>query len=230
MTCYLRYSQDVIFSFLFYVSYNNETMVERRKLNGVWDVNRILREYIHFADKCGRIKKIDMSDDSPYGIKLRRFVAAMKAYGRECDDLNDIEGIISNSCSSDKLDEFRQLLKPLLDNDYHKEQIYDARFIRGSHDRYYLFEALFEYRKCLYEVENVWSGLIECPMSVSMVCNATKYLYTKHIKGISDTIDRMLVLLMGDDFDRSFTEEELLPFGYPDVTDEEMESMILDNF
>lgn len=204
-------------------------MVERRILNGVWDGNRILREYIHFADRSGRIKKIDMSDNSPYGIKLRRFIAAMKAYGRECDDLNDVEGIISNSCSPDKLNEFRQLLKSLLDNDYHKEQINDARFIRGNSDIHSLFEALFKYRKCLYEVENVWSGLIECPMSVSMVYYATKGFYTKHIKGISDTIDKMLVLLMGDDFDRSFTEKELLPFGYPDVTDDELEDMFLNN-
>ena len=43
-------------------------------------------------------------------------------------------------------------------------------------------------------------------------------------------LDRMLVLLMGDDFDKSFTEEELLPFGYPDVTDDELENMTLDNF
>lgn len=109
------------------------------------------------------------------------------------------------------------MLKPLLENDYHKKLINDARFIRGSRDIHYMFEALFKYRKCLYEVENVWSGLMECPMSVSMVYNATKTLYTKHIKGISETIDRMLVLLMDDDFDRSFTEEELLPFGYPDI-------------
>ena len=40
----------------------------------------------------------------------------------------------------------------------------------------------------------------------------------------------MLVLLMGDDYGKSFSEEELLPFGYPDVTDEELENMILDNF
>ena len=40
----------------------------------------------------------------------------------------------------------------------------------------------------------------------------------------------MLVLLMDDDFDRSFTEEELLPFGYPDVTDEELENLIMDDF
>lgn len=204
-------------------------MSEERKLNGVWDANRVLQEYLHFADKRGRIKKIDMYDDSPYGIKLRRFAAAMKAYGRDVENFNEFEEIISNSCSPDKLDAFRQLLKPLLDNDYHKELINDARFVRGSRDIYYLFEALFEYRKSLYEVENVWSGLMECPMSVSIVASATKSFYTKHIKGISDTINRMLVLLMGDDFDRSFTEEELLPFGYPDVTDDELENMILDN-
>lgn len=197
-------------------------MVERRILNSVWDANRVLQEYLHFADKSGRVKKIDMSDDSPYGIKLRRFAAAMKAYGKDVEDFDLFEGIVSNSCSPDKLDEFRQLLKPLLDNDYLKEEINDARFIRGSFDIPYLFEALFEYRKCLYEVENVWSGLIECPMSVSIVVSATKDLYAKHIKGISETIDKMLVLLMGDDFDRSFTEEDLLPFGYPDITDEEL--------
>lgn len=205
-------------------------MVGKKKLSGVWDASRVLQEYFHFADKRGRIKKIDMADDSPYGIKLRRFAAAMKAYGKNVEDFDVFEGIVSNSCSPEKLDEFRQLLKPLLDNDYLKEEINDARFVRGSRDIYYLFEALFEYRKCLYEVENVWSGLLECPMSVSIVVSATKDLYTKHIKGISDTIDRMLVLLMGDDFDKSFTEEELLPFGYPDVIDEELENMILDNY
>lgn len=204
-------------------------MVERR-LNGVWDTNRILQECLHFADKSGRIEKIDMSDDSPYGIRRRRFAAAMKAYGRDVENFNVFERIISKSCSPDKLDDFRMLLKPLLDNDYHKTLINDARFIRGNRDIHYLFEALFEYRKCLYEVENVWLGLVECPMSVSIVASATKDLYAKHIKGISETIDKMLVLLMGDDFDRSFTEEELLPFGYPDVTDEELENMILDNF
>ena len=205
-------------------------MSEKRQLNGVWDASRVLQEYLHFADKSGRIKKIDMADDSPYGIKLRRFATAMKAYGRDVKNFNEFEGIISKSCSPDKLDEFRQLLKPLLENDYHKKLINDTRFIRESRDIYHLFMALFKYRKSLFEVENVWSGLMECPMSVSMVYYATKDLYTKHIKEISDTIDRMLVLLMGDDFNRSFTEEELLPFGYPDITDEELENMILDNY
>ena len=74
-------------------------MAEKSRLNGVWDANRVLQEYILYADKSGRIKKIDMSDDSPYGIKLRRFAAAMKAYGRNLEDFDEFEGIISKSCS-----------------------------------------------------------------------------------------------------------------------------------
>ena len=204
-------------------------MKENRKLNSIWNAERILQEYLYFADKRGNVKKIDMSDNSPYGIKLRRFAAAMKAYGKDIENDNDGLGIISYSCSPDKVNEFCQLLKQNLDNDHFKTWIDDSRFIRGIIDIHYLFNALFEYRKSLYDVEHVWSGLMECPMSVSMVVHATKGLYTKHIKYISDTIDRMLVLLMGDDYDKSFTEDKLLPFGYPDVTDEELEKMILDN-
>ena len=40
----------------------------------------------------------------------------------------------------------------------------------------------------------------------------------------------VLVLLMGDDYDKSFTEAGLLSYGYPDVTDRELEDMILDNW
>lgn len=205
-------------------------MEGKGKLNGVWDANRILQEYLRFSDIRGRIKKIDLSDNSPYGIKLRRFAAAMKAYGRDMEELIELEDMISMSCSSEKLDQFRKLLKQLLDNKYLKDQVDDAKFIRYDSDIYSLFGALLKYRKSLYEVETVWSGLIECSFSVSMICQATKGLYAKHIKVVSDIIDQMLILLMGDDFDRSFTEEDLLQYGYPDVTDEELEDLIIDNF
>ena len=47
-----------------------------------------------------------------------------------------------------------------------------------------------------------------------------KLVLRTQLKTISDIIDRMLVLLMGDDYDRSFSEEKLLPFDYPNVTDD----------
>ena len=154
----------------------------------------------------------------------------MKAYGKDINEFTEYEGIVSSSCSPEKMDEFRRLLKENLDDDYLKERIDGSRFIRGNRDIHYLFMALFEYRKRLYEVEHAWSGLLECPMSVVMVVKATNSLYQKHIKGICDVIDKMLVLLMGDDYDKVFTEEKLLPFGYPDVTDCELQEMIYDNY
>ena len=201
-----------------------------RKLNGIWNVERILKEYLSLADNSGHIRNIDLSDDSPRGIKVRKFVAAMNAYGKDIYYYNEFEDIVSNSCSPEKIEEFRRLLKENLDDDFQKERVDNPRFIRGNWDIPDLFEALFEYRKRLYEVENAWSGYLECPMSVAMVAKATNSLYLKHIKAVSDIIDRMLVLLMGDDYDKSFTEAELLPFGYPDVTDKELEDMILDNW
>ena len=201
-----------------------------RKLNGIWNVERIVKEYLSLADNSGHIRNIDLSDDSPHGIKVRRFAAAMKAYGKDINNYNEFEDIVSNFCSPEKMNEFRRLLKENLDGDFKKERVDNSRFIRVNWDIPYLFEALFEYRKRLYEVEHAWSGLLECPMSVAMVVQATSSLYQKHIKAVSDVIDRMLVLLMGDDYDKTFTEEELLPFRYPDVTDYELQEMIYDNF
>lgn len=201
-----------------------------RELKGIWNVERILKEYLSLADNRGNIRDVNLSDDSPHGIKLRRFVAALKAYGKNLNNFNEVEGIVSNTCSPEKMDEFRRLLKENLDDDFLIERVDNSGFIRGNRDILYLFEALFRYRKRLYAVEQIWSGYLECPMSVAIVVNATNSLYKKHIKGICDIVDRMLVLLMGDDYDRTFSENELLPYGYPDITERELLDRIIDNW
>ena len=52
-------------------------------------------------------------------------------------------------------------------------------------------------------------------------------MFQKQIRPVCNTIDRMLILLLGDDFDKTFTEEELFQYDYPDVTDEELYQMEL---
>ena len=51
-----------------------------RKLNGIWNVERLLQELFRFTDDRGNIRSLNLSDDSPYGIKVCRCAAAMKAY------------------------------------------------------------------------------------------------------------------------------------------------------
>jgi len=49
-----------------------------------------------------------------------------------------------------------------------------------------------------------------------MINRATDSLYRNNVRAVNEVIDEMLVLLMGDDYDKTFTEKELLQFGYPD--------------
>ena len=200
-----------------------------RKLDGIWNAARVLQELLCFTDDRGEIRNLDLSDDSPYGIKVRRFVAAMKAYGKEkCLYLRN-EHLISDTCSEEKMNELRQLLKLNLRDEYFTTLI-NLDFLKSIRERKNLMETLFSYRKSLYKVENIWSGVLECSRTFAIGIKATDRIYQKHIKAASDVLDRMLVLLMGDDYDKSFTEAELLPFGYPDVTDGELEDMIIDNW
>lgn len=200
-----------------------------RKLNGIWNAARILQGLLRFTDDRGRIRDMNMSEDSPYGIKVRRFAATMKAYGKEECLYVGNEHLISDTCSDEKIKELCLLLKQNLHDEYSTALARPA-ILKGIQERMDLFETLFCYRKNLYKVENTWSGVMECSHTVAIGIKATDRIYQEHIKAASDVLDRMLVLLMGDDYDKSFTEAELLPFGYPDVTDEELEDMILDNW
>ena len=204
-------------------------MIAERKLNGIWNVERLLQGLLCFVDDRGRIVDMNLSDDSPYGIKVRRFVAAMKAYGKEECLYVGKEHLISEACSEEKMEELCLLLSQNLHDKYSAE-LAKPDILKGIRERRNLFETLFRYRKSLYKVENTWSGVMECSHTVAIGIKTTDNLYQAHIKAASDVLDRMLVLLMGDDYDKSFTEAELLPFGYPDVTDKELEDMILDNW
>lgn len=204
-------------------------IMAERKLNGIWDAERVLQGLLYFTDDRGRIRDLNLSDDSPYGIEVRRFAAAMKAYGKEECLYVGNEHLISNACSDDKMEELCLLLKQNL-HDKYSTDLAKPYILKSIRERKDLFETLFRYRKSLYGVENLWSGVMECSHTVAIGIKATDNLYQKHIKAASDVLDRMLVLLMGDDYDKSFIEAELLPFGYPDVTDRELQDMILDNW
>lgn len=188
-----------------------------------------MQELLHFTDDRGRIRDLNLSDDSPYGIEVRRFAAAMKAYGKEECLYVGNEHLISNACSDDKMEELCLLLKQNL-HDKYSTDLAKPDILKGIRERKNLFETLFRYRKSLYRVENIWSGVMECSHTVAIGIKVTDKIHQKYIKAASDVLDRMLVLLMGDDYDKSFTEADLLPFGYPDVADRELEDMILDNW
>ena len=89
-----------------------------RRLNGIWNAERVLQNFLRFTDDRGEIGSLNFSDDSPYGIEMRRFAAVMKAYGKEECLYLGTEHLISESCSEDKKNELCQLLSQNLRDRY----------------------------------------------------------------------------------------------------------------
>ena len=136
-------------------------------------------------------------------------------------------GLLSKTRSQEKIDELRELLKQNLRYEFFKRDVDAPDFLKNEHDLSYLFRPLFKYRKELWTLDMKWYEVLECCKSTGMIIEATRFLFQKQIRPVCDVIDRMLILLMGDDYDKSFTEKELFQYGYPDVTDEELYQMEL---
>lgn len=210
-------------------------MAKERKFDGVWNAEKVLASYMLFANEDGCIPYIENNKDTTDGIRRQRFYAALRAYGKiESNYLMDydfysLDGeshtLLSKKRSLEKMKEFRELLKQNLYADYNKKYVDSPDFHRNEYDVLQFFRELFRYRKKLYKLSMVWGGVWECSRSIGLVIETTTYLHHKQIRPVCEVIDRMLILLMGDDYDKSFTEKELFQYGYPDVTDEELYQM-----
>ena len=93
-------------------------MIAERKLNGIWNAERLLQELMRFTDDRGNIRDMNLYDDSPYGIEVRRFAAAMKAYGKEECLYLGTEHLVSDACSEEKIEELCLLLEQNLHDKY----------------------------------------------------------------------------------------------------------------
>ena len=93
-------------------------MTTERTLNGIWNVDRVLLNLLRFADDRGEFRSMNLSDDSPYGIEVRRFAAVLKAYGKEECLYLGAEYLISNTYSEDKMNELCLLLKQIINDNY----------------------------------------------------------------------------------------------------------------
>ena len=204
-------------------------MEKVRKFDGIWNAERILRNILCYANEKGFISYEDNKQD----IRRQRFYAAFRAYGKIEESMIE-DSLFGNSRvidpflwltktrSEKKMEELRRLLKDNLSYRTIKMKVDSPDFLEGNYEIVCIFQTFLNYRMELLKLERIWSGVLECNMPIGIAINATTFLYRNHITPACKIIDRILVLLMGDDFDKTFTEEELFQYGYPDVTDEEL--------
>lgn len=208
-------------------------MEKVRKFDGIWNAERVLRNILCYANEKGFISYEDNKQD----IRRQRFYAAFRAYGKIEEYMIEKDYLFGNSRvidpflwlsktrSEKKMEELRRLLKDNLSYRTFKMKVDSPDFLERNYEIVCIFQTFLNYRMELLKLERIWSGVLECNMPIGIAINATTFLYRNHIIPACKIIDRILVLLMGDDFDKTFTEEELFQYGYPDVTDEELYQM-----
>ena len=209
-------------------------MEKESKSEVIWNAERILYGYIYNSDDDGCLPDVDSLENSPYKIGHQRFYAALRAYGRnqewfyrsddEWNNRNICRHLLSRTRSKEKMIELRNLIKKHLKHDLiydHYVQFIDSpEYLKSEMEVFIVFRKLMEYRKRLYAIEQIWSGAMECSRSVGVIYRVTGEMTREYISPMCQILDRIIILLMGDDYDKTFTEEELFQYGYPDVTDD----------
>ena len=210
---------------------------ERKNLfTGVWDAKRLLHELLEITESVKGWKielyKTD-SERTPYKIRCERVISAINAFNGRKEIGTDwgyilFEMLIPEGYSEMKMSELTSMIMDFLPK--YETRIEDAfNQDREYTSRMQLFSFLFRYRFAIYKLATHWDNVLETDIAGGIAIDITRKLYNEKIENINETLDKLLLLLLGDGFDKTFTEKKLLEdYDYPNVTDEELHEMELE--
>lgn len=200
------------------------------KFDGIWNIRRFIKELSNQTRLANGIIafKIEEHDTShPDYIKMLRLESVMRAYGHEvflswCKPSMILMGLPSFNISAEK----RKILDSLI-CEIGNEKISEIQ----EENLPYIFMMLFKYYVALNELSGFGKNIIAGNSGICYVLDIADSINNNRIYPIKEKILDILVLLMGDEFDKIFTEEELINgFDYPTVTDAELLKMTMEYF
>lgn len=211
---------------------------------GTWDSKRLLRELLRIANSVN-MSQIKLSEtytkQSPYEIECKRVFSVINAFNnckieKTDQDFILFEELILKDYSKNKISELISFIKTILTEDKFAEELITLfnKEIRINQDeeytnRIHLFRFLFEYRLENYKLYTHWNKVLATDFSGEIAIRITRKLYNEKIECVNDVLDKLLLLLLGDGYNKTFTEIELLKnYGYPNITDTELHKIELE--
>lgn len=93
-----------------------------------------------------------------------------------------------------------------------------------------MFEALLMHRVNLDSINHTYDGVFECSKAfMNGICH-TRAINEEIMNLINDKIDRVIFLLLGDKYEKTFTVDELREkYGYPNMSDSELSDAIIND-
>lgn len=210
---------------------------EKRKeqFTGIWDARRLLHELLRITQSVKGWKielcKTD-SEQTPYKVRYERALSVINAFmGYKVIDIDrdyiPLDILIPENYSEMKISELTSLIVDFLPKYSEKIKIAFSQDEEYT-NRMRLFSFLFRYRLETYKLATHWDGVLETDIAGEIAIDITRKLYDEKIESVNETLDKLLLLLLGNGFDKFFTERELLEeYDYPNITDEELHEMEL---
>ena len=132
---------------------------------------------------------------------------------------------IDENCSEAKLNEIEDITGYRFEDPTNPFWGYDLVSMRQQ-----MFEALLMYRVNLDSINHAYDGILECSRSfMNGICH-TKTVNHEIMKLVNDKVDRVIFLLMGDKYEKTFTVKELKEkYGYPQYTDNQLDRAIIND-
>ena len=86
------------------------------------------------------------------------------------------------------------------------------------------------YRVNIDSINHAYDGILECSRSfMNGICH-TKTVNREIMNLLKDKVDRVIFLLMGDKYEKTFTVKELKEkYGYPKFTDNQLDQAIIND-
>ena len=93
-----------------------------------------------------------------------------------------------------------------------------------------MFEALLMYRVNLDSINHTYDGVFECSRAfMNGICH-TRAVNEEIMNLVNDKIDRVIFLLLGDKYEKTFTVGELREkYGYPNISDSKLSDAIIND-
>ena len=133
--------------------------------------------------------------------------------------------LIDENCSEAKLKEIEDITGCKFEDS--SDSFCECNPIRMRQE---MFEALLMYRVNLDSIYHTYDGVFECSRAfMNGICH-TRAVNEEIMNLVNDKIDRVIFLLLGDKYEKTFTVGELKEkHGYPDMTVEELLQAIMND-
>lgn len=218
--------------------------IDFSQFQGVWEASRLLENICLYKAMFGTPPfynvKTDDNEERPLKRVMReRIISVLKAYDKSiytaCDDFFNADfsssclgTIISEHCSKEKFELLKKILKSYFSYDLLER--YDIIKLENNFSRRMeLFRSLLNI-KVTAMYENLHRRqYLEWHDSIYMTIIAAKMFYKYHVSYTDYKDVSILLILMGEDYDKSYSEEYLIKnYAYPAITNKELYTMDID--